>query len=96
MNACVAFSAWKVNPPPLYSTTVTPLHICIAQVSRSPERADNRRARSAQASMWSLQKTPEYKEVFEGPQAAEEARHQQSQQPQLSVAFKGGRDTSGS
>ena len=44
-----------------------------------------------QVNMWSLQKKPEFKEVFEGPEAAEEARRLQAEQPRVSVALKGSR-----
>lgn len=39
--------------------------------------------------MWSLQKKPEFKEVFEGPKAAEEARRLQQEQPHVSYTLKG-------
>lgn len=38
--------------------------------------------------MWSLQKKPEFKQIFEGPEAAEEARRLEAEQPHVSVSLK--------
>ena len=43
-----------------------------------------------QVNMWSIQKKPEFKEIFEGPEAAEEARRLDAEKPRLSVSIKRG------
>lgn len=42
--------------------------------------------------MWSLKQKPEYKEIFEGPEAAEEARRVESEKPRLSVSLNRGQE----